>query len=110
MRRRLPRRSCPPAPVFDGLCDDYLATSDFDRLAPKTQALNRLHVEKLRGRFSGLLVRGIIKSAVEAFRETLDREIKAAAKLPRPALKPNYGRANPANNAGNREAPDQQVG
>ncbi len=73
--------------MFEGLCDDYLASSRFKKLAPRTQKLNELYVGKLRKRFAGAGVANITPVVVGAFKEQLEREVAAASKLAKPAKK-----------------------
>lgn len=54
---------------FDSLCVDYLASHNFQRLAPKSQKLNRLYLDHLRDKYGSLPAAAITRPVVVALRE-----------------------------------------
>ena len=59
----------PRAGTFDALATDYLGSSRFRALAPKTQALNRLYIDKLREMYGPIEAAAITRPVVVALRE-----------------------------------------
>lgn len=86
-----PKRAVPPVTVFDGLVLSYLASDQYRALKPASRTLNDLYCRKLMKRFGGLLVAGITRPVVVAFREKLSKEIAAAEKLP-PTKRRSYSK------------------
>jgi integrase len=79
-----------PITIISGVCDDYLESSRFKRLSPKTQALNRLYVEKLRKRWGNLPTIGMTTPVVTKYKEELEKAISKSATLDKPGRKPRY--------------------
>jgi integrase len=63
----IPAKAAPGS--FDALCTSYLASHNYRRLAPKTQALNRLYIDHLRDRYGALPAAAITRPVVVALRE-----------------------------------------
>lgn len=58
-----------PVSTFDGVCTSYLASTRYTALAPKTQALNRLYIDKLRDLYGALPAAAITRPVVVQLRE-----------------------------------------
>ena len=58
-----------PPGSFDSLCAAYLASHNYQRLAPKSQKLNRLYIDHLRERYGPLPAVAITRPVVVALRE-----------------------------------------
>ncbi len=82
-----PRQAAKPVTVFSGLCADYLISSHFLDLSPRTRELNRLYVGKLVRIFGDTPTAAITREVVDALRERLKKEIAEAEKAPRPTRK-----------------------
>ena len=82
-----PRPAARPVTVFSGLVADYLSSSHFLDLSPRTRELNRLYVGKLVRIFGDTPTAAITHEVVDALRERLKREIAEAEKAPRPVRK-----------------------
>lgn len=54
---------------FEALCTSYLSSTGFKRLAPKSQTLNRLYIDHLRGMYGQLPAGAITRPVVVALRE-----------------------------------------
>lgn len=63
-----PIRAAPGS--FEALCVDYLASHNFERLAPKSQKLNRLYINHLQDRYGPLPAAAITRPVVVTLRET----------------------------------------
>ena len=55
--------------TFSGLCAAYLASPEFQRLAPRTQKLNRLYVNQLRGIMGDISPASITHAVVRRLRD-----------------------------------------
>lgn len=59
----------PSASTFEGLCVSYLSSSRFLALKPRSRALNRFYIERLRDVFGSLPAVSITRPVVVRFRE-----------------------------------------
>jgi len=57
--------------TFAQLCESYLGSGQFRALAPRSQTLNRLYVDKLRDRFGTVRLEGMTRPVVVRYRERL---------------------------------------
>ena len=81
-----------PEGTFAALASSYLASSKFRDLAPKTQALNRMYVDRLRDIYGPLPVAAITRPVVMALREKhSDRKWYATHLLAKLRLVLQYG-------------------
>lgn len=64
-----PGRPAGPVATFDQLAARYLASPEFQRLAPATQTLNRGYVDQLRLRYGDLPPAAITRPVVRALRD-----------------------------------------
>jgi integrase len=55
--------------TFNALCESYIASSAFKKLAPATRKLNRFYIDRLREPLGPLPVAGITRPVVVALRE-----------------------------------------